>query len=76
MLTFILNVLGEVLGIYIYSAGSGPCARQKIDLWRDQGTFKTIFQMSPYREILTSSSAAIRGTDSYSTSGRRAQGQL
>ena len=35
MLTFILNVLGEVLGIgnlycrLFYSAGSGPCARPR-----------------------------------------------
>ena len=51
MLTFILNVLGEVLGIEklyctpFYSAGSGPRERPKIDIWRDQGTFKTIFEV-------------------------------
>ena len=73
MLTFILNVLGEVLGIGnlycmpFYSVGSGPRARPR-----------SIFGETKrrLRELWTSYSAATRGADSYSTSVRRAQRQL
>ena len=74
MLTFILNVLGEVLGIgnlycrLFYSAGSRPCVRPR--------NFENRLLNDVLSELWTSSSAANRETDIYSTSGRRAKRQL
>ena len=66
-ITFILNVLGEVLGIgnlncqLFYSAGSGPCARPK--------EFEKRLLNDILAKLWTFSSASDLGTDSYSTSG-------
>ena len=73
MLTFILNVLGEVLGIGnlycrpFYSAGSGPCARPR--------NFENRLLNDVLSKLLTFFSASDPGTDLYGTSGRRAKRQ-